>query len=452
MNRLLELEKELARFSGRGTKPNAPAPVAPVEPSVSAAQSYGGYNYAWQNSGPAEEIRVLSIDGGGLRGIIPATILDRIEQLIGERLKAKGKADTTDLAIQDYFDAFAGTSTGSIISAGLLIPNRSKVSNGRKYEFAPKEFIKVYQERGKEIFSPEHYKKRTKGELRLALSHNYDRSGVDKVLEEYLGRNANGKGLFFHELLKPLLVVSVEYMTGAPAVFKNWEKAVFRAVDVIRASTAAPTYFDPVGFQEFDPSLKIEDMVTKIFSEKNGDLIGNIMTTMREAGKSSIKVNPTKYYVDGGIFRNNPAGLILNEVLWSTNIFAENGNKPYIAKTPHRISPDVTDPSKVIMLSLGTGDSNSVNKLGKRIAIKEVGNVIAQGMAANTAMEEEFVRTRLSAQNYFRFNPPIPEEASDMDNPDQKHLENLEKLTLRYLDEPEVKQQLDRLVTKLVGA
>lgn len=39
MNRLLELEKELARFSGRGAKPNAPAPV-PVEPSVSAAQSY----------------------------------------------------------------------------------------------------------------------------------------------------------------------------------------------------------------------------------------------------------------------------------------------------------------------------------------------------------------------------------------------------------------------------
>lgn len=450
MNRLLELEKELARFSGRGAKPNMPAQVPQETPVVSAAQSYGGYNYAWQYSGPPKEIKVLSIDGGGLRGVIPATILDRIESLIGARV---GKGDTSTLAVQDYFDAFAGTSTGSIISAGLLIPNRTK-NSARKYEFAPKEFVKVYKQRGEEIFDPGHYRKRSNGLLKGVLRKNYSRKGVDKVLEEYLGKNANGNGLLFDDLLKPLLVVSVEYITGAPAIFKNWEKSVYRAVDVIRASTAAPTYFNPVGFRAFDPNLRPEELLTKILDEEEGNTLESLLKALRGDGIGPLQVNPLKYYVDGGIFRNNPSGLILNEILYGEALFTPNGNKPIISKTPYRIAPQFTDPSKVIMVSLGTGDAEGEYKVPKRKKMVglQIATLIEQGMAANSAMEDMFVRQRLAPDNYFRFNPPIPEEASDMDNPDPKHLERLEKLTLEYLDTPEVKAQLDSLVTKLLSA
>ena len=75
--------------------------------------------------------KILSIDGGGIRGIIPAYWLTRLEA----ELKAKA-----DLTLHEVFDLFAGTSTGSIIAAGLAI--------GR----SANEILKLYEEKGSKIF------------------------------------------------------------------------------------------------------------------------------------------------------------------------------------------------------------------------------------------------------------------------------------------------------------
>jgi len=80
-------------------------------------------------------IRILSIDGGGIRGIIPALVLARIEQL-------------TNRPIAQLFDLVAGTSTGGILALGLTIPKFP----GRPL-YRAKEFVSMFEHEGPRIFS-----------------------------------------------------------------------------------------------------------------------------------------------------------------------------------------------------------------------------------------------------------------------------------------------------------
>src|SRR4051794_12684912 len=59
--------------------------------------------------------RILALDGGGIRGVLTLGFLDRIEEALRQR---HGR---NDLVLADYFDLVGGTSTGSIIAAGLAI-------------------------------------------------------------------------------------------------------------------------------------------------------------------------------------------------------------------------------------------------------------------------------------------------------------------------------------------
>lgn len=71
----------------------------------------------------ARKFRILALDGGGIRGVISAKILERVQEKIGQPLN-------------EYFDLIAGTSTGSILAAGLVLGIR------------PEELINIYRKRG----------------------------------------------------------------------------------------------------------------------------------------------------------------------------------------------------------------------------------------------------------------------------------------------------------------
>ncbi|KAK8602603.1 hypothetical protein V6N13_057766 [Hibiscus sabdariffa] len=86
---------------------------------------------------------VLSIDGGGIRGLIPGTILAFLESELQ-------KLDGPDARIADYFDVVAGTSTGGLISGILTTPN-----DENRPKFAAKEINEFYYHWGPRIFPPE---------------------------------------------------------------------------------------------------------------------------------------------------------------------------------------------------------------------------------------------------------------------------------------------------------
>ena len=79
-------------------------------------------------------IRILSIDGGGIRGVIPARVLVELERLTG-------------LPIASTFDVIAGTSTGGIIALGLTRPTGVDGA-----PLAAREVLELYMRRGNEIF------------------------------------------------------------------------------------------------------------------------------------------------------------------------------------------------------------------------------------------------------------------------------------------------------------
>ncbi|KAF0908531.1 hypothetical protein E2562_026322 [Oryza meyeriana var. granulata] len=117
-------------------------------------------------------VTVLSIDGGGVRGIIPGTILAFLE----EKLQ---KLDGPEARIADYFDVIAGTSTGGLVTAMLAAPN----DQGRPL-FAAKDIDGFYLEHCPKIFPP-----RSNGPMGLFKSMSgpkYDGKYLHSVVRELL--------------------------------------------------------------------------------------------------------------------------------------------------------------------------------------------------------------------------------------------------------------------------
>ncbi len=87
-------------------------------------------------AGMNRPFRILSIDGGGARGMIPATILKEIERRTGKR-------------IHEIFDRVVGTSTGSILTCGLTKPD----GQSRRSRYSAEEIVQIYRDLGEVIFS-----------------------------------------------------------------------------------------------------------------------------------------------------------------------------------------------------------------------------------------------------------------------------------------------------------
>jgi len=111
--------------------------------------------------------RILSMDGGGIRGTITASILTHIEQETGR-------------PISDLFDLVVGTSTGSILAAGLTTPEGSGAPR-----YAAESILNLYADRGQEIFSRSFWRGITS--LGGAVDEQYDHRPLERILHELLG-------------------------------------------------------------------------------------------------------------------------------------------------------------------------------------------------------------------------------------------------------------------------
>lgn len=173
--------------------------------------------------------RILSIDGGGIRGIIPGQILSRLE--------AKLEAHRAGSRIADYFDLIAGTSTGGILTCLYLCPDES----GQRPRFSASDAVDLYLENGDEIFEiPVWHRARTLGGV---VDEKFPASSLEGLLEEYFG------DLQLSQLLGPCLIPAYD-IKRREAKFFNQVTARqtpgrdFLVRDVARATSAAPTFFE----------------------------------------------------------------------------------------------------------------------------------------------------------------------------------------------------------------
>ena len=171
--------------------------------------------------------RILSIRGGGIRGIIPCCALVKLEQQLGGLTR-------------DHIDMVAGTSTGALLAAAVAagIPAA--------------ELLKVYTERSKEVFTPTGIIGKAK---QVARGWIYDPANLHKVLVSVFGKSAN---LTINECPIDVMIPATS-MDGHNWFFVrdnrknasttgNWP-----LLDVATASASAPTYFAPwkIGTEEF---------------------------------------------------------------------------------------------------------------------------------------------------------------------------------------------------------
>jgi patatin-like phospholipase/acyl hydrolase len=165
--------------------------------------------------------RILSIDGGGIRGIIPATVLSEIERRTGRH--------TAEL-----FDVIAGTSTGGILACGLTLRD----ATGRPARTAA-ELVSMYLDEGQRIFPHE-----LLGRIRSLVDEKYPRRGIESVLRRYMGDARLGDAFteivvtaYDIERRRPFFFRSARARADAHHDFPLWM--------VARATSAAPSYFEP---------------------------------------------------------------------------------------------------------------------------------------------------------------------------------------------------------------
>lgn len=177
-------------------------------------------------------MRILSIDGGGIRGIMPGQILVSLEE------KLQKKSGNKEARIADYFDLIAGTSTGGILACIYLCPNESEPT---KPKFSATEAVDLYLENGDEIFDISlNHKILSGGGI---LDEKYSADELEESLDDYLGE------LKLSELLKPCLITSYDIRRRQAHFFrqhkaKKSKSNDFLVKDVARATSAAPTYFE----------------------------------------------------------------------------------------------------------------------------------------------------------------------------------------------------------------
>lgn len=285
--------------------------------------------------------KILSIDGGGIRGLIPALVLAEVEAKTGK-------------AIAHCFDLIAGTSTGGILALGF-----SKDNGSGNPKFSANDLAAIYQSRGKEIFSRSLWKGISSvGGLTDEL---YSYKGLEKILDEYLGNDSLSEGL------TKTLITSYDIQNREPLFFKSW-KEEYKAVlmkDVARATSAAPTYFEPA-------------LVP----------IGGA----------------TKALVDGGVFINSP----------SVSAYAE-------AK---KIFPEETD---FFVVSLGTGELvrpisyAEAKDWGKPGWLLPLLSCMFDGVADASNYQMEV----LLGEKYIRLQTSLSIASDDLDNVTNGNIENL---------------------------
>ncbi|MEH1889744.1 MAG: patatin-like phospholipase family protein [Nostoc sp.] len=354
------------------------------------------------NTKARPKYKILSIDGGGIRGIIPALLLAEIER-------------RTQKPIFSLFDLITGTSSGGILALGLTKPRLSSdVSNNLPVaEYTAEDLLQLFLEYGVEIFYEPLFE-RLLGPLEdIFLQPKYPSESREEIFRQYFG-NAS-----LENNLKEVFVTSYDIEQRIPIFFtnqlekqqiesKNFQKLCggFSLLDAALATSATPTYFAP----------------HRIVNSYNSSIVYTL--------------------IDGGVFANNPAHLAILEAQISSK----------------RKAQKVLNTEDILVVSLGTGSLTSVYpyKEVKNWGLLQWGrpllNIMFDGGSEVVAgeLEQLFEPTDKEAKSfYYRFQTLLDSELEEIDNTKLQNTRQLQAIAHRLISNKS--QQIDELCSLLLG-
>ncbi|MBW4683127.1 MAG: patatin-like phospholipase family protein [Microcoleus vaginatus WJT46-NPBG5] len=341
--------------------------------------------------------RILSIDGGGIRGIIPGQVLVTLEE------KIKNRTGNPDARIADYFDLIAGTSTGGILTCIYLCPDKKNPTRPR---FTAKEAVDIYLHKGGQIFSAPFFKKLQS--LAGITDEKYPSEPLERLLKDYF------EDIKLSQLLKPCLITAYDieerrarFFTQHDAI-KDLEQNYF-VRDAARATSAAPTFFEVA---------KITSLASKSYP-----------------------------YIDGGVFANNP----------TLCAYAEARTKLQRKPTPEDPSGGNPSAKDMVVLSLGTGDIKEsysypqAKDWGKIQWVNPIINIIMTGVAETVHFQLlQVFDTIKNPEQYLRINADLGKNSqlAQMDNVSEDNLKDLRKVANNTASENS--EKLDRFIDYLL--
>ncbi|MDI7861332.1 patatin-like phospholipase family protein [Rhizobiaceae bacterium n13] len=344
---------------------------------------------------------ILSIDGGGIRGLIPALILSDLAKRLDDR------------PLHECFDLIGGTSTGAIIAAGLACPNPR---NHAKAACTPDNLVKLYAEEGKDIF------KATILTRILNIGgwqeERYSAAELEKKLINRLGLKTE-----VADALTKVLITGYDIHNRQAVFITNCdpENSRFRFWEAARGSSAAPTYFEPA-------------------------LVENFAEDPTDANRR-IPV------IDGGVFANDPvlaAYVEARKMGWENNpdtvVILSLGTGIQNRKIPYQQAKDWgafgwinpangTPLISVLMQGQASTAAYQANKL-----LNPSGTKMANGATAVTAAN----RGKLQ---YFRIDGPLIGANDDLDDASPGNIASLTRLAERFITDN--KLALDEVASRI---
>ncbi|CAN6587571.1 unnamed protein product [Malus baccata var. baccata] len=347
-------------------------------------------------------ITILSIDGGGIRGIIPGALLAYLESELQ-------KLDGEDARLADYFDVISGTSTGGLIATMLVAPNE----NNRPL-FAAKDIVPFYLSNCPKIFPQSSGLCATVKDLVKALTGpKYDGKYLHKLVREIIGDKR------LDQTLTNLVVPTFDIKKLLPVIFSSYQVSSrpvlnARLSDICIGTSAAPTYLPAYYFENKDQQGESEEF--------------NL--------------------IDGGIAANNPSLIAISEVIKQIT----SQNQDYLEIEPK----DLYD--RFLLISLGTGSNRSELKYNAKKASKW--NVLSWLYAnGSTPLLDCFdeatsdmvdyhnsavFQALRSEQNYLRIDEDTLEgDVASVDKATRENLENLVEVGNKLLKKPVCRVNLD---------
>ncbi|CAA7035826.1 unnamed protein product [Microthlaspi erraticum] len=346
-------------------------------------------------------VTILSLDGGGVRGIIAGVVLAYLEKQLQE-------LDGEDVRLADYFDVVAGTSTGGLVTAMLTAPGK----NGRPY-FAAKDIVPFYHEHSPKIFpQPKGMAALLPKLPKLLSGPKYDGKYLRKLLNDLLGETK------LHQTLTNVVIPTFDIKKLQPILFSSYQALVDPSLDVKIAdicigTSAAPTFFPPYYFSNVDS----EDKTTEF----------NL--------------------VDGAVTANNPTLVAMTAV-----------SKQIVKKNPDMGELKPLGFNRFLVISLGTGSAKKEEKYNAKKSAKwgiiswlydsgstPILDIISESSRDIVHFHSSVLFSALHSEDmYLRIDDDTLEgDTNTMDLATKSNLENLEKFGEKMLNNRVVQMNID---------
>ncbi len=386
---------------------------------------------------------ILSLDGGGIRGIVAAKMLSIIEKQI-------------DKPLNEYFQLITGTSTGSILAAAI--------ASGRSSE----EIVDLYKQQSSIIFP---YRKRfTLRRLPLLFKHGisapkYSEKGLIQVLQGVFGSTT----LF--DIASPLLlIISFDTIERSPIFFKSWRQdkgyGNVPLWEVCVCSASAPTYFpahklnrriNGTAQDGYSDAIILDDGAASVDNIYNnmqisiidGTGISQTRTIKKYIGltrtctiypawekipdKTSIYSIKSQYSaIDGGVAANNPSSCAVAEAL--------------------RLGYSIQD---IRVLSIGTGERTRVIPFeeAQHWGLIQWAQPLIGILFDGSSEIYEYITKQIAHQRILRLQFKLDREltgkrlSDDIDDVSPENISNLLEAAQVYMQQPNIQTSLHKFLS-----